>query len=107
VYPHITAPSWHAALDALSRAAELPDTDGDWDATPPPERVPVVLVKGAKRSGKSALARAALNRLLGAYEQVAWLECDLGQGEFGCNGVVGLWVLERPVLGELKLTFAD
>ena len=60
----------------------------------------VTLVKGAKRSGKSTFARAALHRLLERYERVAWLECDLGQGEFSCGGVVGIWVLDRPVLGE-------
>jgi polynucleotide 5'-hydroxyl-kinase GRC3/NOL9 len=60
----------------------------------------VALIKGPKRSGKSSFGRAAVNRLLENYEKVAWLECDLGQGEFGCGGVVGIWILERPVLGE-------
>lgn len=59
----------------------------------------IALIKGPKRSGKSTVARAALNRLLDAYERVAWLECDLGQGEFGCGGVVGLWLIDRPILG--------
>lgn len=63
---------------------------------------PVVLVKGQKRVGKSTLARCALNSLLGSYERVAWLESDLGQGEFGCGGVVGLYVLDKPVFGELS-----
>jgi polynucleotide 5'-hydroxyl-kinase GRC3/NOL9 len=64
---------------------------------------PVVLVKGPKRSGKSTIARTALNGLLQLHERVAWLECDLGQGEFGCGGVIGLWVLDAPVYG-LSLT---
>lgn len=60
-----------------------------------------MLVKGPKRSGKSTMARAALNTLLSTYERVTWLECDLGQGEFGCGGVIGLWILDQPIFGEL------
>lgn len=101
VYPHVTPPSWTDALSSLALAAPI-DEDDDDDSVPPPERIPVVVVKGPKRSGKSSLARASLNRLLGDYERVAWLECDLGQGEFGCGGVVGLWLIDRPVLGELS-----
>ena len=37
--------------------------------------------------------------MLSSWERVAWLECDLGQGEFSCGGVIGLWVLDAPVLG--------
>jgi polynucleotide 5'-hydroxyl-kinase GRC3/NOL9 len=59
----------------------------------------VAMVKGPKRSGKSTLARAGLNQLLQEYDQVAWLECDLGQGEFGCGGVVGIWIIDQPILG--------
>jgi len=62
---------------------------------------PVVIVKGPKRTGKSTIARAALNNLLQSYHQVAWLECDLGQGEFGCGGIVGIWIVEKPVFGQL------
>jgi len=56
-------------------------------------------VKGPKRSGKSTFARATLNNLLNRYEKVAWLECDLGQGEFSPGGVVGLWIIDSPILG--------
>lgn len=59
----------------------------------------VALVKGPKRSGKSTIARAALNTLLQGYARVAWLDTDLGQGEFAPGGVVGLWILEEPVFG--------
>jgi polynucleotide 5'-hydroxyl-kinase GRC3/NOL9 len=75
----------------------LPDQtedEDDEDQTPP-----IVLVKGPKRSGKSTFARATLNNLLNRYEKVAWLECDLGQGEFSPGGVVGLWIVDAPILG--------
>ncbi|BEJ14106.1 hypothetical protein CspHIS471_0312800 [Cutaneotrichosporon sp. HIS471] len=94
VYAHSTPPSW---ADALSSLEQSPPPDDDEDT--PAERIPVVVVKGPKRSGKSSLARAALNRLLGDFARVAWLECDIGQGEFGPGGTVGLWLLDAPVLG--------
>lgn len=70
------------------------DTDEDED-----EESIIALVKGPKRSGKSTFARAALNGLLNRYVKVAWLECDLGQGEFSPGGSVGLWIIDQPVLG--------
>lgn len=95
-YPYATSLSWSHSLNSLRHARNV-----DEHAYRPPT---VVLVKGPKRSGKSTLARAALNTLLERYERVAWLECDLGQGEFTCGGAVGLWVLDSPVLGEAIIT---
>ncbi|OCF46001.1 hypothetical protein I317_00089 [Kwoniella heveanensis CBS 569] len=101
VYPHITHSTWSAALAALPSSAltpspELPDLDGGDEDLQKPF---IGLVKGTKRSGKSTFARTVLNNLLEKYKRVAWLECDLGQGEFGCGGVVGLWVLDTQVIG--------
>jgi len=73
---------------------EQTEDEDDEDQTPP-----IILVKGPKRSGKSTFARATLDNLLNRYEKVAWLECDLGQGEFSPGGVVGLWVIDAPILG--------
>ena len=78
---------------------ERTEDDEDEDQTPP-----VILVKGPKRSGKSTFARATLNNLLNRYEKVAWLECDLGQGEFSPGGVVGLWIIDAPILGMSSLS---
>lgn len=98
--------SWDQALSSsvFQSGEGIPDADSAFgdplhslDSADP--RPPVLLVRGLKRSGKSTFARSALNALLGTYRQVAWLECDLGQGEFGCGGVVGLWVIERPLFG--------
>lgn len=98
VYPHVTPESWRQALISIVPSDAGAD-DSDDETPGPAARPPVAIVKGPKRSGKSALARATLNKLLETYAQVAWLECDLGQGEFSCGGAVGLWVLDQPVLG--------
>ncbi len=67
----------------------------------PEDRGPVVaLVRGPKRVGKSTFGRATVNRLLRRYRKVAWLESDLGQGEFGSGGAVGIWTIDRPLLGK-------
>ncbi|WWC70925.1 uncharacterized protein I206_104877 [Kwoniella pini CBS 10737] len=92
IYPHIAPPTWSQALSSLPSTAS-PDEYGDV------QEPYVGLVKGPKRSGKSTFARALTNNLLERYERVAWLECDLGQGEFSPGGVVGLWVLEKQVIG--------
>ena len=60
----------------------------------------VILVRGPKSVGKSTFARLALNALLVKHKKVAWLECDLGQAEMCPGGVIGLWVVDKPVLGE-------
>ena len=97
VYPYITPRSWEESLNILDSStpcnADNPEDDRDQPI--------VILVKGPKRAGKSTFARASLNRLLKRHDTVAWLECDLGQAEFGCGGAVGLWLLDDPVLGTL------
>lgn len=97
-YPYVSMPSWD---DALLTLVAQPRVNGDsiHHRGMEEDDAPIVLVKGPKRSGKSAVAKAALNALLTQYERVAWLECDLGQGEFGCGGVVGLWVIDQPIFG--------
>lgn len=60
----------------------------------------IAILKGPKRSGKSGMSRALVNRLLRKYQKVAYLETDLGQSEFGPEGAVSLVVLEEPLLGE-------
>ncbi|EJD53281.1 hypothetical protein AURDEDRAFT_81640 [Auricularia subglabra TFB-10046 SS5] len=91
--PFDLPPSWQTALDAV----EAPPAKGRQDnglAKPL-----VIMVKGAKRSGKSTLARTALNRLVMRYRRVAFLECDVGQSEFTPAGIVALNIVDRPQFG--------
>ncbi|KAG9050874.1 Polynucleotide 5'-hydroxyl-kinase grc3 [Tulasnella sp. UAMH 9824] len=59
----------------------------------------VALVRGPKRSGKSTFTRTMTNSMLARYEQVAYLDCDIGQPEFGPPGTVGLYIIEVPNFG--------
>lgn len=59
----------------------------------------LVLVCGAKGVGKSTFCRFLVNRLLGRYPQVAYMDCDLGQPEFTAPGLLSLHRLEAPVVG--------
>lgn len=100
MYPYITPPSWQTALASVDKPSDSTDDDETTD-----DQNPIIaLVKGPKRVGKSSFARSALNRLLRRYKKVAWLECDLGQGEFGCGGIVGIWIVDQPVLGTPDLS---
>jgi polynucleotide 5'-kinase involved in rRNA processing len=98
LYPHVTPDSWIAPLQALTSIHKV---NGQTDSDSDDEEEPIIaLIKGPKRSGKSTFARAVLNNLLTRYDKVAWLECDLGQGEFSPGGSVGLWILDKPLLGK-------
>ncbi|WWC88547.1 uncharacterized protein L201_003458 [Kwoniella dendrophila CBS 6074] len=94
IYPHMTPTTWSKALSTLPSHSESQNEEYE-DIQKPF----IGLVKGPKRSGKSTFARSILNNLLESYERVAWLECDLGQSEFCPGGVIGLWVLDKQVLG--------
>ncbi|KAI9466644.1 hypothetical protein BJY52DRAFT_1233362 [Lactarius psammicola] len=84
-------PSWEGALSEspLSLASETVDFS----------KLPVLLVKGQKNSGKSTFARTLVNRLISRYRRVAFLECDIGQSEFTPGGMVALNIVERPIFG--------
>lgn len=60
----------------------------------------VIVVVGAKGSGKSTLCRSIVNRLLCHLPRVRWLDADVGQPEFTPAGVVSLSTIEQPLLGE-------
>jgi hypothetical protein len=61
--------------------------------------IPVVCVCGSKNMGKSTFSRLLLNTGLNQHQQIAYLDCDLGQSEFTAPGVVSLSVVEIPVFG--------
>ena len=90
-----------------------PHSDTDTDLAP----VPICIVKGPKKSGKSTFARTLVNRLLNrsvensffqsahllitlpSYRRVAFLECDVGQSEFTPGGLVALNIVEKYIFG--------
>ncbi|KAG5641433.1 hypothetical protein DXG03_005237 [Asterophora parasitica] len=77
------------------------DVPFSWERALKPADAPasVHLVKGPKKSGKSTFARTLVNSLLGRYQKVAYLECDVGQSEFTPGGMVALNVVSRPIFG--------
>ncbi|KAH7343973.1 hypothetical protein B0J17DRAFT_714121 [Rhizoctonia solani] len=60
---------------------------------------PVILVRGAKNSGKSTFSRSLANSLTSRYQKVAFIECDIGQSEFTPGGMVSLNLLTTPIFG--------
>ncbi|KAI7869926.1 hypothetical protein BDF14DRAFT_1777687 [Spinellus fusiger] len=59
----------------------------------------VSVVHGEKNVGKSSLTRYITNRLLTTYQQVAYIETDVGQTGFTPPGLVSLHLLSLPILG--------
>ncbi|KAF8271674.1 hypothetical protein EI94DRAFT_1796800 [Lactarius quietus] len=84
-------PSWEVALSAplFSLANETVEFS----------KLPVLLVKGQKNSGKSTFARTLVNGLISRYRRVAFLECDIGQSEFTPGGMVAMNIIDRPIFG--------
>ncbi|XP_063063938.1 polynucleotide 5'-hydroxyl-kinase NOL9 [Engraulis encrasicolus] len=78
--------------DALHRLVRVwGDDEGD--------RCPVILVYGAKNSGKSTFVRHLINSLLNHTASVEYLECDVGQTEFTPPGCLSQTVVTEPLLG--------
>ncbi|KAL2103896.1 hypothetical protein ACEWY4_000764 [Coilia grayii] len=78
--------------DSLHRLVRVwGDDEGD--------RCPVILVYGAKNSGKSTFVRHLINSLLNHTTSVEYLECDVGQTEFTPPGCLSLTVVTEPLLG--------
>ncbi len=58
-----------------------------------------ILVCGAKNVGKSTFAKYLCNRMLSnSFEQIAFLDCDVGQPEFSPPGLLSLSILSNPLL---------
>ncbi|KAK2077488.1 hypothetical protein QBZ16_004333 [Prototheca wickerhamii] len=58
-----------------------------------------VAVLGAKKVGKSTFARLLVNTLLRSHREVALLETDCGQVEFGVPGLLTLSTVSAPLTG--------
>jgi polynucleotide 5'-hydroxyl-kinase GRC3/NOL9 len=61
-------------------------------------QAPRVLICGAKKTGKSTLARQLCNALLQNHDAVSLLETDCGQPQFGPQGFVSLTTVREPIL---------
>ncbi|XP_072553501.1 polynucleotide 5'-hydroxyl-kinase NOL9 isoform X2 [Salminus brasiliensis] len=83
----VVSQSYREALTSLLSAWE------DFD------RCPIILVCGAKNSGKSTFNRHLINSLLNHTASVEYLECDLGQTEFTPPGCLSLSTVTEPLLG--------
>lgn len=84
----VMSPSYKEALSSLLSAWA-----GEFD------RCPIILVCGAKNSGKSTFMRHLINCLLNQTTSVEYLECDLGQTEFTPAGCLSLNTVTEPLLG--------
>ncbi|QRV87488.1 mRNA cleavage and polyadenylation factor CLP1 [Ceratobasidium sp. AG-Ba] len=83
---------WRSALDTIAPlSANAPDNQD--------HHAPIVLVRGGKNTGKSTFSRMLMNRLLDSYQQVAFIDCDVGQSEFTPGGMVSLNVLTTAIFG--------
>jgi hypothetical protein len=80
-------PSWHSGANQFISASKAS------------EDAQIALICGSKRMGKSTFSRYMVNRLMEKHEKVAFLEADVGQPEFGVQGIISLHVLDKPLLG--------
>ncbi|XP_064155310.1 polynucleotide 5'-hydroxyl-kinase NOL9 [Anguilla rostrata] len=84
----VMSQSYRNALSGLLHACQE-ESDG----------CPVILVCGAKNTGKSSFTRHLINTLLNHTASVDYLECDLGQTEFTPPGCLSLLTVTEPLLG--------
>jgi polynucleotide 5'-hydroxyl-kinase GRC3/NOL9 len=61
--------------------------------------LPIVLVTGPRKVGKSTFCRWLTNRLLNTIPEVAFLNLDPSQTEFSPPGMLDLQIVNRPLLG--------
>lgn len=66
---------------------------------PTSDEMPIICVVGNRNMGKSTFARYLVNKYLGKYELVAFLDCDIGQPELTPAGMVSLHRLSEPLIG--------
>ncbi|KAG9339245.1 hypothetical protein JZ751_023941 [Albula glossodonta] len=84
----VMSQSYRTALASLVQAC-AEESDG----------CPVIMVCGAKNTGKSTFNRHLINTLLNHTASVDYLECDLGQTEFTPPGCLSLSTVTEPLLG--------
>lgn len=82
-------PSWFEGVHQFKRSILSNEMNGQ----------PIVAITGSKNMGKSTFSRYMVNSLLNCCNEVAYLECDIGQSEFTPSGMVSLHVISSPLLG--------
>ncbi|KAJ2902822.1 Polynucleotide 5'-hydroxyl-kinase grc3, partial [Coemansia aciculifera] len=83
---------WTENLDLASTSAL--QLDDGFEPTPP-----VYVIAGTQGQGKSTFSRLLLNRLIGRYGRIFYMETDLGQSELAPAGALTLSMLTDPLLG--------
>lgn len=56
----------------------------------------ITMVIGVSNVGKSVYCRLLVNTLLAKYKRVAFLDMDVGQGEFTTEGVLSINIIDTP-----------
>ena len=56
------------------------------------------MIAGKSNVGKSTYCRYLLNRLLTRFPHIAFLDVDVGQGEFTLEGTLALTIVSEPQL---------
>ncbi|KAJ2776974.1 Polynucleotide 5'-hydroxyl-kinase grc3 [Coemansia javaensis] len=87
-----TPSDWAEVLDQAGSAALQLDNDFEPIS-------PVYVVAGGAGLGKSTFSRQLVNRLIGRYGRVFYMETDLGQPELAPPGALSLTMLDRPLFG--------
>ena len=56
----------------------------------------ITMVIGVSNVGKSVYWRLLVNKLLTKFKKVAFLDMDVGQGEFSTEGVLSINLIDTP-----------
>jgi len=64
-----------------------------------------ILVYGARNTGKSTFLRLLTNTALNKYSRVAYLDLDVGQTSLNPPGMIGLHLIDAPLLSTSPHTF--
>lgn len=67
----------------------------------PSAHFPRIITVGGKNTGKSTFNKCLVNNLLsGDYEQVLYIDLDIGQPEFGAPQTISAYLLDSPIIGK-------
>lgn len=65
------------------------------------------MVIGVTNVGKSMYCRMLTNALLNKYKKIAFLDMDVGQGEFSTEGVLSINLVDTPQFRTSTVPFID